>query len=383
MRWIIQIASFLYLLLFSVSLVAQPDFSQKIEVEGVSCFVDIKNSDIAYYLPGKLSVVTDSDGKPDFDLLRTGYIGTAAYGDQYTSRLNSIVRFRVRMERLPASELEKVEALLWPDGGNVRLLPLPVSDIETNLVFTAIGDSIETTGFTDGKLSAGDKDGLNKKGTYWKEREFTLRLDEKSAEVLWDVLSKGQSMMSLSYAFFSEGKTDMDNEAITQGGKEILGKLKEQLSDNGDSVKINQVCVFADAFSIRMDVEKWPELLTKVDINQEVPPAYAALEIRCYDFYNELRPDLVAKRVEVKAKGVGRGDVIVKSVFGPQNPDIYVYNIRFPYAVMLDQPLYYRVTGIGKETAPVKTEWIEKTEWAGIIDISSSEDEIVEPGFEE
>ena len=362
---------------------AQPDFTNKVAVENIRCFWDVKIPNLAYYAPGKLSIVTDREGKPDFNFLRTGYVGTAVYADQYTSRLNSIVRFRVKMNRHSSEMLAKVKAQLWPAGGNVRLLPLPITNIKTNLNFTTIGDNTESTNFRGGQLSAENKDGLNNEEIFWREREFTLRLDEKSADVLWASLDSGQCLMSLSYAFFSEGKTGINDEVVSDGGKEILDKLKEQNAESGDSIKTKQICVLADAFSIHIDTKKWPGLMHQVDINQEIPPAYAALAIYCYDFNNQLRPDLFAKRIEIKAKGVGRGDVLVKAIFSSKDPDIYVYNIKFPYAVKLDQPLYYRVTSIGNETVPVKTVWIEREQWAGIIDITSSEDEIIEPNESE
>lgn len=362
------------LLFFSNMLFSQPDFTKKKEAAGITCYFDAQKSDVAYYLPGRLSIVTDSDGKPDFNFLRTGYVGTAVYGDQSTSRLKSIVRFKVKMERYPASKLAKAKAQLRQDKNNVRLQPLPITDIKTNLVLTTIGnnDSINLPG---GQLSAENKDGLNHKGNYWREREFTKRLDNKTAEILWAALDNGQCVMSLNYAFFSEGKTTFNNDVIGEGGKEILRDIQELITN--DSIKTEQTCVLADAFPIHIDTKKWTELLSKIDVNQQIPPAYAALEIRCYDFYNNLRPDLLAKRVEIKAKGVGNGDVTTQVKFTPKYPDIYVYNIRFPYAVKLDKPFYYRVTSIVNETAPVKTPWVEKTEWAGIIDISSKEDEII------
>lgn len=374
-----KIVLFIFILLLSGSLFAQPDFSKKMEIENVRCFLDANKPNIAYYTPGKLSIAADRDGKPDFNFLQTRYTGTAAYGDQYSFRFKSILRFRVVMQRLSAEQLSTIKKKLWPAGGTVRLLPLPITNIKTNIIFVGIEENTDTTQFSGGLFSAENKDGLNQKGVYWKEREFALRLDDQTSEALWSTLLKGQSLMSLSYAFFSKGVNTLESEFTSEGEKEVLDKLKEQIEETGDSLYTEQICVLADAFSIRIDSEKWPNLLSKVDINEQVPPSYAALEVRCYDFNNQLRPDLLAKRIEIKAKGIGRGDVIVKANFSPKDPDIYAYNIKFPYAIQLEQPLYYRVTSIGNETAPEKTEWIERQQWAGIIDITSSEDEIILP----
>ncbi|MCK5702902.1 MAG: hypothetical protein KAI29_17185, partial [Cyclobacteriaceae bacterium] len=188
---------------------------------------------------------------------------------------------------------------------------------------------------------------------------------------------QGQSLMSLSYAFFSKGINQRENSFITDGEQEVLDAIKKQVEAQQDSISEQQVCIRSDAFSIVIDSKRWPGLIRQIDINEEVPPGYAALEVRCYDFNNNLRPDLFAKKIEIKATGVGRGDVVVKSTFNRKSPDIYVYNVKFPYAVRLDRPLYYRVTSVSDEAAPFKTDWIEQNLWTGMIDITSSEDQVI------
>ena len=357
----------------------QPNFKQVVEYEGVRCFRDAEKTDVAYYAPGALSMALDRDEKPDFNFLQTRYTGNVAYSDRGKNRFLSILRFKVKMEQLPAEKLSRVKKALWPTGkGHLR--PVPITNIKAILVFTPVTnqeENMEPTVLTDGNLSAEGAEGLNEKGVYWKEREFSLRVDEHSTQLLSEAFERGNSLMSLSYAFFSKGVNQLNNNFITEGESEILDAIKEQIEQQQDTT-LQQVCIKSDAFSITIDSHKWPDLVRQIDINEEVPPGYAAMEVRCYDFNNNLRPDLFAKKIEIKAKGVGRGEVIIKKTFSSKSPDIYVYSIKFLYAVRLDKPLYYRVTSISDDSAPVKTEWIEQYLWTGMIDITSTEDQIID-----
>jgi len=138
-----------------------------------------------------------------------------------------------------------------------------------------------------------------------------------------------------------------------------------------DSAEANRFCVLADAFSVEIDAARWPVLMKKLDINEEIPPGYPALEVRCYDFSDNLRPDLYSKTVEFKAQGVGRGEVITKVRFDRKNQDLTMYNIRFLYAVKIDKPLYYRITEISDNALPEKSEWKEVKSWNALIDVTS------------
>ncbi len=373
------------LLLISVVAPAQPDFTRSVQYEGVRCFRDAKNALTAYYAPGVLKIKQNRDGKPDFNFIKTRYTGTAAYADRGETRFLSYLRFNVVMEQIPADKLLSIKKAIWPsDNGHLR--PVPVTGIKTMLIFTPAGEGggqAEQTAFTNGNLSAEDASGISGKGEFWKEREFSLKLDNNSAQLLSKVFQSGQSLMSLSYAFFSEGINKPDSSIITEGESKILDEIKNLLDKENDSIRTEQVCIFSDAFSITIDTHKWPDLIKNIDINEQIPPGYAAVEIRCYDFNNNLRPDLFAKKVEIKAEGVGRGDVIVKKTFSRKYPDICVYNIRFPYAVRLDKPYYYRTISISDNSPPVKTEWIEQKSWTSIIDVTSTEEQITESNEEQ
>jgi len=281
-------------ILFPVILPAQPDFNQLVEYEGIRCFLDTKKENVAYYSPGKLSVATDREGKPDFNFLQTRYTGSSVYDGRNSYRFNSIISFRVIMEKIPAGKIKKIKNAIFPRKNDPLLLPLPVSNIKTNLIFIPVEEvqaDTDSTVFTGGNLSSESNKGLNRKGTYWREREFSLRLDNHSSQALWEMLDNKQTLMSLSYAFFSEGTKQPVEEIISDAERKIFEQMLDQYEENEDSAEIKEICIKSDAFAIRIDTKKWPELMNKVDINEQVPPGYAAIEVRCYDFNDNLRAD--------------------------------------------------------------------------------------------
>jgi len=138
-----------------------------------------------------------------------------------------------------------------------------------------------------------------------------------------------------------------------------------------DSQMIYDYPVLADAFNIEVDLDRWPDLCKQVDINSGVPPDYAALAVYCYDFQNDLRPDLYARRIEIEAEGVSGSIVKVNVTFQRSQQDLYHHRVRFPYAVRIDRPFRYRIVNIGEENGNHVSAWKVINSWTSIIDITS------------
>jgi hypothetical protein len=145
---------------------------------------------------------------------------------------------------------------------------------------------------------------------------------------------------------------------------------KEEL-DTASREVMTQI-VRADAFPIRVDVVRWPDLLKKLDINEGIPPGYAALEVRCFDFLNDLRPDLAVKGIDIMAVGVGGRVVSLPTQkFLRSEPDLYSKQIRFPYAVKLTEPYQYRIIEYTADGEKVLSPWQKVTEWSSHLDITT------------
>jgi hypothetical protein len=371
-----------------LNLTAQPDFSSLLEINGIRCYRDINTPDIAYYAPGKLRIATNRDDKPDFNFIQTRYTGSYLYADQGSHRFHSILRFRVVMERTDPELLASVRSELFPGNRHGELRPIAISDIETLMVFAVPeteNNQADTYYFSNGSIISEGEEGQPKKGSFWREREYSLRLDPTSSNVFWNNFSQNYLAMIFAYAFYSKGVVSGESD-FPSSDIGLPDDLASKISEINSNKPADRFLVFSDAFSIDVDLNKWPGLLKKLDINEEIPPGYPALEIRCYDFNNEIRDDLYSKTIELKAKGIGRGDVITRVRFDWKNPDQTVFHVRFRYAVRIDAPLWYRIIEVPKNEPLHQTDWMLLDSWIGLIDVTSRETKtfrVETPDYEE
>ena len=359
---------------------AQPDFSSKQRIDSIIVYQDASQQGLYYYVPYGLKLVKDKEGKPDFSFLMMRYTGTKAAGDQGLKRFRSLLKFRMANHSPSPQEIQAVKQTLDPKGiRSIKLKPLPVHNLEARLVYAVPSETPNDTSNVQ-VLSGGffENTDEKEKGSFWKERNFTLRLDNHAAQLFWEAFQGKQSILSVGYAFITKGLYAPDHEISYAGTSELLQKMGNTLFSEPDSIKeekqLTPVIVLAGAMDIQVNTEAWPGLLKKVDINERIPPEYAAVDVYCFDFNNEIRDDLYAKRLEIEAQGVGRNAVNVRVTFRSSQPDIYAHTIHFPYAVRLDQPLRYRITEIFTDGQMQKSEWQEKESWHGILDITSKPD---------
>ena len=371
--WLLLIIGF-----WSSSGNAQPVASSKQTIENVEVYGDLKNSNLFYYAPGELKLALEGDGKPKFQLLEMRYTGSSAYGDNGDKRFMNVVQFSVTMEQVTAKQLRSVREHLNPGSPDLR--PLPVRSIEAFLV-APVGEGQEGSAYKkigkDGSFQAEGKTGASDKYGFWTERTFTLKLENHEAQLLWDQVATGKLALSVGYAFYADivagGKADVE---IT--GDTALTKNFETATEpflTMDTLAVTQV-IKADAFPVYVDAAKWPGLLKKIDINEGVPPGYAALEVRCFDFANDLRPDLAVKGIDISATGVGGQTVnLPTQKFLRSEPDLYAKQIRFPYAVKLTLPYRYRVIEYTVDGSKQISEWRTANSWASHLDITTPEKE--------
>ena len=273
---------------------SQALLSSKQEIEGVSIYSDAKNSNEYYYAPGKLGLFEDQAGKPEFKLIQMRYTGSGVTGNQGEKRFMNIVQFRIVMEQHKTSVLNKVRKALAPKA---ELRPLPMSQVEAVLVapFQGTYKSIGKGVFDNETKGKG-------KGSFWRERVFTVRLENYEAQLLWDMVEKEQLAISLAYTYYGELINDItiDILATADSLAASMEKLKEEIETRDTTV--STTLIHSDAFSLDVDISKYPEVLVKKDLNNGMPPAYPALQIACYDFYNDLRNDLLMKDYRIPSK---------------------------------------------------------------------------------
>ena len=218
--------------------------------------------------------------------------------------------------------------------------------------------------------------GISSSTGYWTERTFTLNLENHEAQLLWEQVETGKLAISFGYTFYADVLTGGIGEIDASGKKDFVREMEASSSDilGMDTITSTQV-IKSNAFPIRVDVNQWPDVLKKIDLNEEVPPAYAALEVKCFDFADDLRPDLALKSIEIHATGVGGSTVRLPSKkFLRTHPDLNTIQVRFPYAVKMNKPLRYKVTEYTLEGTKKEYEWVTRDSWTGIIDITTPMD---------
>ncbi len=350
---------------FTSLLFAQPDYDSKTAINGIHIYQDNTDPLLFYYEPGVLVLARNGNGKPDFQFLDMRYTGSKCYNDQGEKNFMSLVQFTVEMTKIEADDLKAARKNL--KKRNIKLIPLPITHITSKLIIAPIENS-DNGVMKEGALEATGKDGYSTSKVFWTKRSFVVKLNNHESQVLNDQLSNGRLGMSLAYSYNSDFKINEDIEA--KGSPELLEAVLEANKD--DEVMTENRIVKSDAIAIGIDVKKYPGTIMQIDLNKEMPPAYAGTEIRCYDFKNKLRPDLYIKIVEIQAQSVdNEKEVIVEARFLKNHSDIYTKHISFPYAIYVNAPMRYRITEITNEGERMVSDWKNKESCSSVIDITT------------
>ncbi len=367
--------AFLLLAILAGGTEALPDLRTGRPVGALTVYSDSTKPQLFYYAPPEIELAKDPDGKPDFHFLMTRYTGTALSRDRGVERYKSLITFRVLLPRVPAEELTRAAQTLGSQGRPAEIRPLPIRSMKTALVYATVGaDESEQVPLPSGRFESASGDGSEGQG-YWRERICTVGLDSLTAQVFRAALDSNQVILSVGYAFLGEGSTDAENELT--GSPALVEELKEQLKpppapgDSAANLSHPLRVIRAGAIEIGLDVRRWPGLLRRVDLNDRAPPGYAALDVYCYDFNNELRPDLAEKRVEIDAESVGGRRVKLDTFFRHSEPDIYSAGLRFPVAVRLDRPYRYRVSETKLDGRSIVGSWRDVSSWNKILDVTA------------
>jgi len=353
--------------LISLSGSSQAVLSTKIDMHGIKVYGDYKDASKYYYAPNKLQLHLESDGQPAFKLIQMRYTGTGGTGDQGEKRFMNIVQFTVKMKAHDNEILKQIQREL---GRRVELRPLSLNQVHASLVAPFEG-AYKTIG--NGSFDTTGKAGTSTKASFWTERIFTVRLENHEAQLLWDMVEDEQIGLSVSYAYYADIIND-EVISIESSADSVLEEVEE--IKQRDSIATTTL-IHADAFNLEVDITRFPEVLMKKDLNEGIPPAYPAVQIACYDFYNELRPDLAMKTIEFQASGLNDNQIKIRPLkFLNINKDLHTLQVRFPYAVDMKKPLKYRIVEISEVGDLEDKGWVSTTSWIGILDISSQVEDI-------
>jgi hypothetical protein len=382
-RRAIGVIAGLVLLTLAAPAVATPDLRKGRLVGVLTVFPDDNQPGRFYYPPGDLTIAQDAAGKPHLHFLHVRYTGSGAMGDRGLAVFRSVLTLRVVLAGPTLADVKSVrDALVRANPRlSIELRPLSIRRLEAALVYAPVTAAAATpakelpAGHFEGEAEAEGK-AAPAQGEYWRERTFTIGMASDAAQLFSGALEQGQLALSVGYAFYADGVAPTEPIAELKGTPELLAALRARLEAQGrpagDPARAPQL-VRAGAIAVTADTKKWPELVRRLDVNETAPPGYAALDIYCYDFNNDLRPDLYEKDVAIEAQGVGGAPVRLLAVFRRDQPDLVARTLRFPVAVRLDRPYRYRLIEIALDGRSTQTTWRVHESWAQILDVTSKD----------
>jgi hypothetical protein len=357
--------------------VAQPDLTSGKQAGALTVYADDRRPTLYYYGPKELELAQLDDGKPDVHFLLMRYVGNAAAGDRGMIVHRSLLSLHVILPTIHAEEIRTAKQALRTGGSDVELRPLPIRRLEAALIYTPVGTTeVQAAPETLPKghfQEAENSSGTSSSDSYWTDRVYTLSLDSATAQMFWSALQKGQVVLSVGYAFIADGVAPPDVQVQLKGSKALTVELDRQINESGVAPKSStplRSVVRAGAFSVSADAQKWPDLFVRVDLNEQVPPGYASLDVYCYDF-QQGESDLYEKRVEIDAESVNGRRMSLQTSFKRKQGDIYARTLKFPFAVRLDRPYRYRVVETTRSGEMRHMPWTERTSWAPILDVTT------------
>jgi len=370
----ILIISFLFSLL-GFFLQAQPVMSSKTEIAGLTFYRDYQKERLYYFEPGPLSLLRDDQGQADLSLTMMRYTGTACTDDQGEKSYLNILNFTLQMEAPDLGRIKRAKALLSRQGKEVEIMPIPIRYLKTYVLLPMKSYYAHKRVLAEGVGEEVEED----KGALWERKSFTFRLTNSEAQLFLDQLKNERTKVSVGYGFYADAILGEEAELQVSGDVESLQDIKELNTWEEileEDTTLTSRLVYSNTFSLNVNQEEFDELSQKIDINEGIPPAYPALEVRCYDFKENLRPDLALKRVEIKATGVGGKSIDpINFQFRHRSPEIYAKNLHFPFAIRMDEKITYRVSTVALDGSRNEGEWQEQQLCEGPLDITTPAEE--------
>jgi hypothetical protein len=304
---------------------------------------------VFYYVPGELRIAQRRDGGVEATFFVVRYLGTTLGGDAERAFVRS--SFTADVEMIPptaATLADVVTELRRAHAGPVRVLPMPIQRIKTRLVFaSAAAGAGQPVTFSDGFLEPA---GAEPSTAFWRRRTFTLHLASVDAQILLAALRAGGAVMSLAYEFTSRSV---------------------EAADGPQTPAVEQTVV-AGTLPLSFDAARFPDRLVLLDIAASSPPGYPVLSVYCYDFSEQVDPDLFEKAVEIEGVGLGGGRVATSVTFTSEAPDVTKRSVRFPFPVRLDRPFRQLVSETYWSGEERRATWSAPLEWTSVLDITAS-----------
>ena len=319
--------AFFCIFILASSALAAPDLEMFRDIDGVRVYRDHKKKSIWYTTPAPPTLEKKEDGTPSFSFDIYRYMGAKGTGDSGKFRIRSVLRLGVTREH-DAKKNTKIKKVLKSSfGGTVRLRSMPVSS-------------------ASGKLLFADTNMTWSQGARWGKKNLVLLLGDNMAQTLWDAVEAGQTLISVVIEEHLPGI-----------------KIKDGKEEETETV-------VSWTLPIELNMKAYPDNFSKIELGGRMTHGYTGIDVFCYDFLEELEPDLYAKMVEVAIPTTGRP--LVKEIIFKEDSD-YRTRIDFELAKDLDKPYRIRITKIFKDGSKEQMPWQTKT-GESLLDITAYKD---------
>ncbi len=320
MKWF---AGILFLF-FALPVHGAPDLGTYRDIEGVRVFQDHKQAGLWYLSPAVPTLAVHEDGTADYALDVFRYHGRKGTGDQGAFKVHGVMSVAIERQR-ESSTTGKIRKALGRAGfKGVRLRSMPVT--EANI-----------------KLAFGDQGNSWQQKTRWGGRQLVLPLTPEMTQVLWSAVENGQTLVSLSVAELFSGVRKKDKEW------------------QDDSTSLSWT------LPIEMDMTAHPGQFRKNDLGGRMSHGYTGIDVFCFDFIEELDPELYAKIVRVAIPTSGR-ELIEEITF--RDDGEYRARIDFKLAKNMDRPYKVQVIRVLRDGNRQEGAWVHK-QGESLLDITA------------
>ncbi len=306
---------FLVIVLFCATGVwAAPDLGQFCDIAGVRIYRDHQRDDTWYLTPPAPQLALRGDGEPDFGFDLYRYLGSQATGDQHAFWVRGILTLTVSRNWEPAVTERIRQELTTARGKRPKLRSMPIAEARIRLLF-------------------GDLDASWRQGSRWSGGQLMLPLDAEMAQLLWQAAERGQTPISLAV-----------NEQLAG-----LRRAEEEWREERVAT--------TSTLPVTLDMNELPDHFRRTSLGGRMVRGYSGIDVFCFDFLENLDPQLYAKAVEVAIPTNGR-DLVEELVF--REDGIYRGRIDFELSREFDQPYRYRISRILRDGSRETGPWQQK-----------------------
>ena len=346
----------MYILLFlsyGYISVSQPLLNSKIEIDGHYLFRDLEIDSKYYLLPSPIKLGMTTSGMPDFKVVNLRYTGRNITADKDAKTFNSLMQYGIVIENISRMEVNGLKRKI--DQDDVSITQFPLSRIKWNVINLTENESQHI----DENQSIG----------IFESQKVTSRLDPDLAQLMHTQIKNNNLALSLNYIYYAEV-------AMISEAKEVDSISLENITLKYDTTIVDYP-VYSDVLSFNLSQYDPYSLVINKDVNEFGSElSYPLLDVRCYDFEHELRPDLAYVQLRVEASNL-MGQYVEIGNISFMNGTPSKHTLKADRVVDMSLPLRYKKEEIYSDG---KTKYMPTitSDWKN-IDISS---DLIELGIE-